>query len=97
MAPWFETAQGRLLTMRGGIARPVGTDPGVPSGLRRLRARPNLLKRINVIPPVQSHLQKYFCFRLTQISSLSRAVLTHRGALRNVINAGQDAVDADSA
>jgi hypothetical protein len=37
---------------------------------------------------VQPHLQKYFCFRLTQISSLSRAVLTHRGALRNVINAG---------
>jgi hypothetical protein len=42
-------------------------------------------------------LQKYFGFRLTQISSLSRAVLFHRGALRNVINAGWDAVDADGA
>jgi hypothetical protein len=38
-------------------------------------------------------LQKYFCFRLMQISSLIRAVLTHRGALRNVINVGPDAVD----
>ena len=31
---------------------------------------------------------------LTQISSLSLAVPSHRGALRNVINAGRDAVDA---
>jgi hypothetical protein len=46
---------------------------------------------------VQPHLQKYFPSPPTQISSLSRAVLTHRGALRNVINAGQDAVDADGA
>src|SRR6266403_2662322 len=29
---------------------------------------------------VQPLLQKYFCSRLTQISSLSRAVLSHRGA-----------------
>ena len=47
--------------------------------------------------PVQPHLQKYFRFRLTQISSLIRAVPSHRGALRNVINAGRDAVDADGA
>src|SRR6476469_5481236 len=33
---------------------------------------------------------------LTQISSLSRAVPSHRGALRNVINAERDAVDAVS-
>jgi hypothetical protein len=46
---------------------------------------------------VQPHLQKYFASPPTQISSLIRAVLTHRGALRNVINAGQDAVDAEGA
>ena len=45
---------------------------------------------------VQPHLQKYFGFILTQISSLSRTVPSHRGALRNVINAERDAVDAGS-
>src|SRR5436305_9875346 len=32
-----------------------------------------------------------------QISSLSRPVLFHRGALANVINAGRDAMDAEGA
>ena len=59
-------------------------------------AERDLLNRINVICPVQRHLQKYFRFHLTQISSLSRAVPPHRGALRNVINAERDAVDAGS-
>ena len=59
-----------------------------------LRAERELLNRINVICPVQSALQKYFPSSLTQISSLSRAVPSHRGALRNVINAERDAVDA---
>jgi hypothetical protein len=62
-----------------------------------LRAERELLNRINVICPVQSALQKYFPSFLTQISSLSRAVPSHRGALRNVINAGRDAVDASGA
>jgi len=61
-----------------------------------LRAERELLNRINVICPVQSALQKYFPSSLTQISSLSRAVPSHRGALRNVINAERDAVDAGS-
>src|SRR5258705_9691292 len=47
--------------------------------------------------PVQPHLQKYFTSRLPQISNISLTVLSHRGALRNVINAGRDAVDADGA
>jgi hypothetical protein len=38
--------------------------------------------------------EKYFCFRLTQIRCISKAVPAHRGALRNVIDAGRDAVDA---
>src|SRR6185436_594085 len=45
-------------------------------GFRRaqpiLLAERDLLNRINVICPVQRHLQKYFGFILTQISSLSR-------------------------
>jgi hypothetical protein len=45
---------------------------------------------------VQSCLQKYFAFGVGQIKSTTRAVLSHRGALRNVTNAGQDAVDADA-
>src|SRR3984893_941921 len=39
-----------------------------------LRAAANLFKRINLIPPVQSHLQKYFPSRQTQIKSISPAI-----------------------
>jgi hypothetical protein len=41
--------------------------------------------------------KKYSDFQKTQISSITSAVPSHRGALRNVINAGRDAVDADGA
>jgi hypothetical protein len=47
--------------------------------------------------PVQPHLQKYFCSRPTQISSLIRAVPSLRGALAIVTDAGRDAVDAGGA
>jgi len=46
---------------------------------------------------VQSCRQKYFAFGVGQITFTTPAVLSHRGALRNVINAGRDAVDADGA
>jgi hypothetical protein len=46
---------------------------------------------------VQPLLQKYFPSRLTQITSISITVPSLRGALRNVINAGRDAVDAGGA
>jgi hypothetical protein len=39
-----------------------------------LRAPSNLLNRIKLFLPVQTLLQKYFRFRLTQISSLIRTV-----------------------
>src|SRR5216683_403224 len=45
---------------------------------------------------VQSCLQKYFAFGVGQIKFTTHAVLSHRGALRNVTNAGRDAVDADA-
>jgi hypothetical protein len=38
---------------------------------------------INLIPPVQSHLRKYFRSLLTQITFISLAVLSHRGAFRD--------------
>jgi hypothetical protein len=41
-------------------------------------------------------LQKDFASPQTQISNISLTVPSHRGALRNVINAGRDAVDADA-
>ena len=44
--------------------------------------------------PVQSPQRKYFTSRVGQITSRTPAVLPHRGVLRNVINAGRDAVDA---
>src|SRR6476469_8467141 len=62
-----------------------------------MRAERNLSRRINVICPVQSSPKKYFAFRVGQITFTTPAVLTHRGALRNVINAGRDAVDVDGA
>jgi hypothetical protein len=46
---------------------------------------------------VKPRNQKYICFHPTQIRCISKAVPAHRGALRNVINAGRDAVDAGGA
>jgi hypothetical protein len=48
------------------------------------------------VNPVQPLFQKYSTSRLPQISNISLTVPSHRGALRNVINAGRDAVDADA-
>jgi hypothetical protein len=60
------------------------------------RGRGDLLRLFKLIWAVQSCLQKYFAFGVRQIKSTTRAVLSHRGALRNVTNAGRDAVDADA-
>src|ERR1700694_3247199 len=43
----------------------------------------NLLNGINLIGPVQSCLKKYFCSGLTQITSISPAVSSPRGAYRD--------------
>jgi hypothetical protein len=42
-------------------------------------------------------LQKYSTFAVGQISGMASHVSCHRGALRNVINAERDAVDASGA
>src|SRR5882672_2406900 len=43
----------------------------------------DLLNRISLMLAVQSHLQKYFRFRLTQITSRTFAIPSHRGAYRD--------------
>src|SRR6266446_2910840 len=45
---------------------------------------------------VQPLLQKYFASRLSQISSLIRAVPSHMRGVAHVTDAGWNAVDADS-
>jgi hypothetical protein len=71
---------------------------GLPLRHSGLRAKPDLLKQINSIPPVQSCSQKYFGFRLPQISNTSLpSRLLQKGRLAIVTNAGRDAVDADGA
>jgi hypothetical protein len=52
------------------------------------------LKQFNLICPVQSYLQKYFHSQLTQITSISLAVLSPKGRIAIVTDAGWDAVDA---
>jgi hypothetical protein len=62
-----------------------------------LRAEGKFLRRIKLIWPVQSSSQKYSAGPVGQIRGTDPPVLSHRGALANVINEGQDAVDADGA
>jgi transposase len=67
-----------------------GNDDGIV-----VRARPKLLKRINVICPVQSPLQKYFASPVGQIiSTSSRHPTPQRGVSRSSRTRGADAVDA---
>ena len=58
------------------------------------RQKPDLLKRFNLICPVQPSWQKYFRFLRTQISSLSRHPVPKEGRFAVVTNEGWDAVDA---
>ena len=86
---------GRWLTMqlarRGAIALTAGHN----GPLTDLRAKRKFLRRIKLIWPVQSHSQKYFPSRLTQITSISLAVPSHmRGVSRSSRTWKRDAVDA---
>jgi len=46
---------------------------------------------------VKPFAEKYFCFAEDQITLYPLPSRPTKGALRNVINAGRDAVDADGA
>src|SRR5713226_6891197 len=45
-----------------------------------LRATSNLLRRFNLFPPVQPHLQKYIRSHSPQITSRTLVIPSHRGA-----------------
>jgi hypothetical protein len=62
-----------------------------------LRGGAILLKHFKLICPVQSFQKKYSAGPVGQIRGTDPRVLSHRGALANVINEGQDAVDANGA
>jgi hypothetical protein len=55
------------------------------------------LKRINLICPVQSNLQKYSASSFTQIKPKTLASRTTQGRIAIVTDAERDAVDAGSA
>jgi hypothetical protein len=62
-----------------------------------LRAKPNLLKQINLICPVQSHLKKFSASPPTQIKSILLPSRPTEGRIAIVTDAGWDAVDAGGA
>jgi hypothetical protein len=69
----------------------------LPSAPRTaLRGGAILLKHFKLICPVQSSPKKYSAGPVGQIGGIDPRVLSHRGALANVINEGQDAVDAEA-
>jgi hypothetical protein len=78
---------GQALIMRF-TGRPRG--PGTNDRLIRHRQNGDLLKRINLICPVQSCLQKYSSSRLTQIKSISPSIPSHtEGRIAIVTDVGR--------
>jgi hypothetical protein len=62
------------------------------------RAQADFLSQFNLILPVQSSAQKYFCFHPTQITGVFSSSRLTRGAFRDRHGRGvRDAVDADGA
>ena len=81
--------------MTDGLSLLDGEMP--PFGLRTaLRGGAILLRHFKLICPVQSFQKKYSAGAVGQIRGTGLRVLSHRGALANVINEGQDAVDAEA-
>ena len=59
-----------------------------------LRAESKFSCAFKLIWAVQTSLQKYFASRLSQISSVIRAIPSQERGVAHVINVGRDAVDA---
>ena len=59
-----------------------------------LRAESKFSCAFKLIWAVQTSLQKYFASRLSQISSVIRAIPSQQRGVAHVINVGRDAVDA---
>ena len=74
-----------------GVKLPAGRNRRSPHCANRaterqlmdLRQNGELLNGFKLICPVQSHFKKYSASPLTQITSISPAVLSHRGAARD--------------
>jgi hypothetical protein len=81
----------RSLSSGGASRRPVGFIRAADRSFEK----PDLLKRINLIWVVQSHLQKYSASRFAQINSRTLAVPALRGAYHDRHGRwAWDAVDA---
>jgi hypothetical protein len=87
---WFNPSMMGIACAPPILRRTTGLFPG----LGALRVKTNLLSRINLICPVQSHVKKYSASHLTQIKSISITVHPTEGRIAIVTDAGLDAVDA---
>jgi hypothetical protein len=79
---------------------PLGDLPAMANQIRTIELRqinPTGKSLLIFRNGVKTLLQKYFCFRLTQISSLIRPVLSRKRGVAHVTNVGRDAVDAGGA
>jgi hypothetical protein len=86
---WVERSDTHHLSMRA-ARRWVsqGLNPSYRT-LRALRVERKFLRRIKLICPVQTTLQKYSCSRLTQITSISIAIpFPQEGRFAVVTNVG---------
>ena len=98
-----EVARERILFDTGNDAGIFAANAGRGLRLRLPRGTHRYLKADlpvgqisegSALLPVQPLLKKYSVFPKSQISCISLAVLSHRGAARDVTDAGRDAVDA---
>jgi len=80
-------------------AVPVFQKGRVTPALRpaNLRVKSNFSNRIKLFLSVQSRRKKFSASQFPQITSLSPAIPSHRGALAIVTDAERDAVDASGA
>src|SRR6266550_2963008 len=85
---WRDVRLESVMRSKADVRRPLwlrGSHQKCPTGKSLLIFRSH----------VKPRLQKYFCFPLTQISSLIRPVRSRQeGRIAIVTNAGRDAVDA---
>jgi hypothetical protein len=83
----------------GPLREPIGKSlvRGAKSATPGLRLKPDLSRQFKLICPVQTLLQKYFCFLRGQITCLFFAIPSReRGRWPSSLTLGRGAVDADA-
>jgi hypothetical protein len=77
--PMINSAKSRVASLISWLRLFDGSKPAKRRSIRAtgLRANGELLNGINLICPVQTHFQKYFPSRRTQITSISLAIPSH--------------------